>query len=169
MRSIHRIGAITTALPVGIILVTGIFLQLKKEWAWVQPPTQQGSGTEIMLDWNDMLLAAQSIPEANVRSWSNIDRIDVRPARGIAKLRCDNRWEIQLDLATGEVLSSTYRRSDVIESIHDGSWFSDSAKLYLWLPSAVFLLILWLTGLYLWVLPRWVLAKRRRVAQKLSW
>jgi hypothetical protein len=47
-----------------------------------------------------------------------------------------------------------YRRSDVIEQIHDGSFFSDAVKLYVFLPTGVFLILMWGTGLYLFLLPR---------------
>lgn len=159
-RQLHRFGAILTALPVIVIFVTGFFLQLKKDWAWVQPPTERGSSTELELGWDAILAAAASVPEAEITTWDDVDRLDVRPARGMLKVRANNRWEVQVDTKTGAVLSSTYRRSDLIESIHDGSWFHDKAKLFLWLPTSVLLVGLWLTGVYLWWLPH--LFKRRR-------
>ncbi len=76
-------------------------------------------------------------------------------------MRCSNRWEVQLDLADANVLSSTYRRSDLIESIHDGSWFHPLAKTWVWLPAGAVLLVLWGTGLYLWWLPHAVRRRRR--------
>ena len=51
-----------------------------------------------------------------------------------------------------------YRRSDLIESLHDGSWFHDRAKLWVFLPTAAVVLMLWGTGIYLFFLPlavRW--------------
>ncbi|MEM7396798.1 MAG: PepSY domain-containing protein, partial [Verrucomicrobiota bacterium] len=62
-------------------------------------------------------------------------------------------WEIQVDHQTGEVLGYAYRRSDLIESIHDGSFFHDKVKLGIFLPSAVILLLLWITGIYLFIYP----------------
>ena len=136
-RSLHRWGAVLTALPLLVIIVTGLLLQLKKEWAWVQPPTQRGAGTELALSWEQILEAARAVPEAGIDSWEDVDRLDVRPGKGMLKVRAKSRWELQLDAATGELLSSTYRRSDLIESLHDGSWFHDAAKLWIWLPTAV--------------------------------
>jgi uncharacterized iron-regulated membrane protein len=156
----HRIGAIATALPVIVIFTTGFLLQLKKDWTWVQPPTERGSSTELALSWDAILAAVSAVPEAEITSWGDVDRLDVRPGRGMLKVRANNRWEVQLDARTGEVLSSTYRRSDLIESIHDGSWFHDKVKLFLWLPTAVVLVGMWLTGVYLWWLPHGM--KRRR-------
>ena len=36
-RKAHRWGAIAVALPFLVVIATGILLQLKKNWSWVQP------------------------------------------------------------------------------------------------------------------------------------
>ena len=127
-RDVHRWGSLLVALPVAVIIVTGVILQLKKESAWIQPPTQKGSSGEPSLSFDQIITATRQVPEAEVESWSDIDRLDVRPGKGMLKVRCQNRWEVQLDAKTGEVLQVAYRRSDVIESIHDGSFFHGQAK-----------------------------------------
>ncbi|MFK7818230.1 MAG: PepSY domain-containing protein, partial [Planctomycetaceae bacterium] len=106
------------------------------------------------------LQVASSVEEAEVSSWEDIDRIDVRPSKGIAKIQCANRWELQVDLSSGELLSSTYRRSDFIESLHDGSFFSDEAKLWVFFPNGLVLLGLWFSGAWLWYIP--FAAKRKK-------
>ena len=78
------------------------------------------------------------------------------------KIRCKNRWEIQLDANSGEVLQVAYRRSDLIESIHDGSFFHDRVKLWVFLPAALVLGVLWLTGSYLFFLHYCAKWKQRR-------
>jgi uncharacterized iron-regulated membrane protein len=154
----HRWGAILIALPFLLVIVTGLLLQLKKEWSWVQPPTQRGQGKTPSVSLEAILDAARSQPEAGVQGWDDVDRLDIQPNRGIAKLQARSRWEVQVDLATGDVLQVAYRRSDLIESLHDGSWFHDRAKLWVFLPTAVVVLGLWVTGVYLFFLPhavRW--------------
>lgn len=55
--------------------------------------------------------------------------------------------------------------SDLIESIHDGSFFGGNAtKLGLFLPAGVGLLLLWMTGLWMIWVP--FIAKRRRRLQR---
>jgi hypothetical protein len=161
-RKLHRWGALLTFAPLAIIITSGLLLQLKKDWSWVQPPTLRGQGQELTLGWDEILEATINVPEAEVQGWDDIDRLDVRPEKGLVKVRCNNRWEVQLDAETGAVLSSTRRRSDLIESIHDGSWFHDRAKLWIWLPTAIILCGLWGTGVYLWLLPH-LFRRRRRV------
>ena len=97
------------------------------------------------------------------RSWDDVNRLDVRPGRGMVKVWLNNGWEVQVDLGTGRVLQTAYRRSDLIESIHDGSFFAgDWTKLGLFLPAGLVLLLLWLSGLWMWWVP--FVAKRRRAA-----
>lgn len=159
-RLIHRWGSIAIALPVLLVIVTGLILLLKKDVAWIQPPTQKGKVAELGLSFDQILEATKGVPEAKVESWDDIDRLDVRPSKGLVKVRAKNRWEVQVDATTGEVLHVAYRRSDLIESLHDGSFFHDKVKLWVMLPAAVVLLVLWVTGIYLFAQPH--LARRRR-------
>ena len=153
-RKLHRWGAVACAVPLLLVIGTGLLLQLKKQVTWVQPPTRKGEESNLpQTQWPDILAIATTVPDAGVNSWADVDRLDLRPSRGIVKVRCKNRWELQLDIATGAVLSSTYRRSDLIESLHDGSFFSDVAKLWIFLPSGIILMGLWVTGAWLWYLP----------------
>jgi len=161
-RDVHRWGSILIALPVAVIIVTGVILQLKKESAWVQPPTRQGSSSELSLSFDQILTATQGVPEAEVENWDDIDRLDVRPGKGMLKVRCKNGWEVQLDANSGIVLQVAYRRSDLIESIHDGSFFHDSFKFWVFLPTALVLGTLWVTGIYLFFLPYYAKWKKRR-------
>ncbi len=161
-RKSHRWGAILIALPFLLVIATGILLQLKKEWSWVQPQTLRGKGKTPTISMEAMLDAARSQPEAQVQGWGDVDRLDIQPSRGIAKVLARSRWQVQVDLQTGEVLQVAYRRSDLIESLHDGSWFHDRAKLWLFLPMALVVLGLWVTGIYLFFLPYAVRWSRRR-------
>jgi uncharacterized iron-regulated membrane protein len=161
-RVTHRWGSILVLIPTAVILFSGIALQLKKELAWIQPPTRPGAATGLSLSFDQILAAARKVPEAKVDDWDDIDRLDVRPSKGMLKIRCKNRWEIQLDANSGEVLQVEYRRSDVIESIHDGSFFHDRVKLWVFLPAALVLGVLWLTGIYLFVLPYYAKWNKRR-------
>jgi uncharacterized iron-regulated membrane protein len=163
-RTLHRWGAIVVALPLGIVVVTGILLQVKKEWSWLQPPERRGSGGPPRISFDQMLQIARTVPEAGIQEWADVDRIDVRPGRGMAKLRTADYFEIQIDTTTGAVLQSAFRRSDLIETIHDGSWFHERVKMLVFLPAGVLLLGLWMTGLYLWALP--IVKKRRGRARR---
>ena len=153
------------AVPLALVIGTGILLLLKKDVEWIQPPTQAGSMSEPGLSFDRILEVARTVPEAEIRSWDDIERVDVRPFNGMLKVRAMNRWEIQLDATTGAILQVAYRRSDLIESLHDGTFFHDKAKLWVLLPNAVVLLGMWLTGIYLFLLPYRARRRRRQRAE----
>ena len=167
-RKIHYWASAIVAIPLLVIICSGLLLQAKKQSAWVQPPERRGTGTTPVLSLDDVLARVKEVPGMHVSSWDDVNRLDVRPGRGVVKVWLQNGYEVQVDLGTGNVLQVAYRRSDLIESIHDGSFFGgDWTKLGLFLPAGLTLLLLWLGGLWMFWVPFW--AKRKRaVAQRLS-
>ena len=157
-------------LQVGVIIGAGLLLMLKKEIDWIQPPTQRGSAENQMPDVSlaEMLKAAQGVPQAGLSSWRDLSRVDVKPDKGVVKFIGKNNWEVQVDARNGAVLQAAYRRSDIIESIHDGSFFAGWTKLYVFLPTGVVLFVLWLTGIYLFALPHVKRMRKRRIRRAAS-
>lgn len=166
-RKIHHWGAIICALPILVVLITGVLLLLKKDFDWIQPPTQKSPGGEPTLSYPQLLTTVQSVPEANINSWEDIKRLDVRPNKGVIKVRAASGWEIQLHHQTGEIKQVAYRRTDLIEALHDGSFFHQLAKHWVFLPAAIILTVLWITGIYLFLLPR-IVRRKKRLAQSPS-
>lgn len=162
IRDIHHWGSIVIAVPLLIVIGAGVLLMLKKQIDWIQPPSQRGVGVAILENGSPdaqplsvLFTAAQSAKPDAFASWDKVSRVDIKPGRDIVKFISEDNWEVQVDLANGQVLQTAYRRSDVIESIHDGSFFAEKAKLFLFLPAALVLFVLWLTGLYMFFLPYW--------------
>lgn len=145
-RRIHYWAAILSALPILIITITGILLLIKKQVEWIQPPTQKSPTSQLSLALPDILTIAQTSPQAQIQDWKDIRRLDVRPKHSIIKIRAQNGWEIQIDSQHGKILQTKYRRTDLIESLHDGTYFHENVKLWVYLPAAILLLILWITG-----------------------
>jgi hypothetical protein len=154
------------AIPILIITASGLLLQIKKQWNWVQPAEMKGSSDVPSIPFESMLDNVKKIKGFESATWKDIKRIDIRPKKGIAKLSMNSDIEIQMDTDTGEVLQTAIRRSDWIESLHDGSYFGgDWTKLGIFLPAGVCLLLLWLTGLWMFWLPfqtRWRKATAKR-------
>jgi uncharacterized iron-regulated membrane protein len=140
------------ALPLLLILCSGMLLLLKKQISWIQPATMRGQEDTPTLTFDEIMGIARTTPEAEIQSWDDIERLDVRPSRGIIKIRAKNNWEIQIDHTSGAVLQTEYRRSDIIESIHDGSFFFERAKPWMFLTVAAGFLLLWITGVYLFAI-----------------
>ena len=162
-RFVHRWGSIAALLPIVIIIVSGVILQLKKDVPYIQPPTQAGTASQLSLSFDQILDVAKTVPQAEIASWDDIGRLDVRPGKGVVKVRGKNRYEIQIDTHTGQILQVAVRRSDLIESIHDGSYFHDLVKRWVFLPAGLVLACLVYTGGHLFLLPYLVRRRRKQV------
>ena len=165
-RQLHRFATVLIVDPFFVVLISGLLLQVKKQSDWIQPPTQTGTPGPPTLSYSAALQSARGVEKAGIQDWSDVDRLDVRPDDGTIKVRGRNGWEVQVDARTGTILQVAKRRSDLIESIHDGSYFHDKAKLWIFLPSAILVFGLWLTGVYLFYLPygvKWRKESRDRV------
>jgi hypothetical protein len=166
VRRLHYWVSIVFALPGLVLIGSGILLQTKKHWSWVQPAEARGTGTEPAISLDELMQRLVARPELGVGGWDDVRRIDLRPGRGVAKVWLESGNEVQVDLGTGAILRSAYRRSDLIESIHDGSYFGgDWTKLGLFFPAGLLLLFLWLSGLWMFYLPLSVKRRRRRQAR----
>lgn len=92
---------------------------------------------------------------------SEVDRIDIRPDKGTAKLTFKKHFtEVQLDGYSGEVLSIAMRHSDWIEKVHDGSIVDfyttgdEGAKLTYSTLVSIGLILLAFSGFFLWYYPK---------------
>jgi hypothetical protein len=147
------LGIITT----GIVLllgVTGILLNHKRALG-LMPDVPH----EPTADFGDALslasLAGRAALAAPAASDAGVDRMDVRPRDGIIKVRFrdDAVTEVTLDISDGRVLHVGERNDVFLEKLHSGEIFGDRWVLLSDL-GAVALVILVLTGYWLWLFPR---------------
>lgn len=162
LRKIHYWTSLPLLVTVFVIAVTGSMLALKKDFDALQPPTRTGSRPgDLSRPLGDITTAAsRAIGTAD----GDVERIDVRPGDGIAKVVFRSRTEVQVDLASAKVLQVGYRTSDLIETIHDFSILGGWAKYLLSFGSGLAILGMAATGGYLFVLPMLVRRRKRRQA-----
>lgn len=161
----HKWAGIIAAVILINLSGTGFLLLIKKQSAWVQPPESRGAEPNTFgIGLHDIVTICQPHAELGIESWDDINRLDVRPGKGLVKVRANNDWEAQIDLSTGELMQVAYRRSDFIESIHDGSFYADWAHAYLWPVAAITFIFLAFSGYWLWLEPKYRKAKRKRRA-----
>ncbi len=98
---------------------------------------------------------------SSILSWNDIELIDIGYSQGLMKVLTYDDIEIKIDVSNTEILQVAQPRSDLIESIHDGSWFAEFAKLWLFFPSRLIFLLLWVTGRVLFILPFYLRAKNK--------
>ena len=157
-----------------LIFTTGVLLQLKKQSNWIQPSIEKTSTNKptMLISY---LEAAKSVPEANIKSWEDIDRIDIRPDKGIAKIRSNNHWEIQIDSATAEIFSvnslcfflqsagQKFSFQMLKPELLLASFFTDYVKFGWFLPTGILLIVVSISGIYMFLLPLMIKRKRTRL------
>ncbi|MDG0816414.1 PepSY-associated TM helix domain-containing protein [Bdellovibrio svalbardensis] len=152
-RKWHRWISVAIALPFVITLTTGILLATRGFNSWVQPeyaPIKTG----LSVSFEQILTAAQSIPEAKIKSWKDVSQIDIRPATGNIRLRAKNtQWEIQIDGATGQVTGTGIRRASFLTSLHEGAYFGPFVRYGVFLPSALGVFFLLASGIAIFTQP----------------
>jgi len=148
------VGVVVTFLTISLS-VTGVMLNHKRLLGFM-PGTdvERPEAFEASLplpELGRLALAAVSPAVAE----AGIDRMDVRPGDGIIKVRFDDAdvTEVTLALDTGEVLVIGLRNDVFLEKLHSGEIFGDS-----WILlsdfGAVALVLLLLTGFWIWLYPR---------------
>lgn len=175
-RWVHRKLAIALFVFFLLISITGILLGIKKNTGLLAP-TQKGissdQSTWLPVDSLTTIALAYLHDSVSAGLSPELDRIDIRPGKGIAKYIFKNHYTgLQLDCASGKVLSVEKRKSDFIEDLHDGSILDDlfgtkdePAKISYTLLMGVSLLMLIISGFWLWYGPK-IIRRKKRGAEK---
>ena len=162
-RDIHYWGSLVLLLTTLVVATTGILLAVRKDFHQLQPVQQEGVRAGLSdRPISGMLAAVNARPGFERVTAEDLDRIDIRPKDGIAKVILKDRTELQVDIHTLEVLQVGYRTSDLLEQIHSGTIVGDWGKYVLSLPTGFGLLLLWGTGIYLFLLPFLARARQRK-------
>ena len=170
-RKIHRYIAIAAFFFLLMISVTGLLLIWKKNsGGYLLADSQKGSSTDISqwLSFDSLRnIAVTTLHDSISPDLSpRLNRIDARPDKGMVKFVFEEHyWAIQLDCATGKVLQIERRRADFIENLHDGSYFDQFTGGFFKISYGTFvglsLLLLTITGFFLWINPRRMRKKKR--------
>ena len=165
-RKIHRTTGALLFIFFFFISVTGLLLGWKKDTNGVILPKTQEGTTSNLQEWLSVdslhniachTLHTSVSPDLSLE----LDRIDMRKDKGSVKfVFVEQYYEVQLDGATGNVLSIGQRKSDFLENVHDGSILdrylgtSGAIKLVYTSVMGVSLLMFTITGFWLWYGPK---------------
>lgn len=142
----HRWISVLIAVPFTVTLITGIVLATRGFNTWVQPD-HSAFNSELTISFNRILESARSVPEAKIHTWKDVSQIDVRPSTGNIRVRARHTlWEIQIDGATGAVTGKGLRRFSWLVSLHEGAYFGPVVRYGVFLPSALGVLFLLVSG-----------------------
>ena len=60
LRKVHYWGSVIIALPIAVVIGTGLLLQLKKEVTWIQPAEIKTKAREVSITPDQILKAAMA-------------------------------------------------------------------------------------------------------------
>ena len=155
---------------VGVVLLvtaaTGFLLLKKKDWDWIQPPVTVGEPgpAKSLKPLQDVYAAVLALGLPEFRDEADVARIDFRPDKGVHKVTSKRgNLEVQVCATTLRTSAPRRRASDLLEQIHDGSWFGDTAHAWISPTAALALLFLSVSGYVMWLWPKW---QRRRTRSR---
>jgi uncharacterized iron-regulated membrane protein len=138
-----------------IICITGILLNHKRSLGLMpEVPNEPSGDLPEALALSALSEAAGAVVDSAIVA-AGIDRMDVRPADGLVKVRYKDRrvTEVTVDINTGQVLAIGERNDQFLEKLHSGQLFGD-----VWVlvtdAGALFLLGVMVSGYWLWLYPK---------------
>ena len=153
---------------VGVVLLvtaaTGFLLLKKKDWEWIQPPVTVGEPgpASSLKPLQDVYAAVFALGLPEFRDEADVARIDFRPSQGVHKVTSKRgNLEVQVCATTLRTSEPRHRASDLLEQIHDGSWFGSAMHAFVSPAAALALLFLSLSGYWMWLWPKWQRRKSR--------
>ncbi len=162
-RRIHRFVAVPLFVFMFIIGLSGVLLGWKKQLG-LRPPAQQGVNLDasFWIPIDSLQKIAIGYAKDSLHLDTLIDRIDIRPNKATAKVAFIHHYtELQLDCATGKVLSSKPRLHDFVEHVHDGTIIdrllgtkNEQAKISYTTITSISLMLLAFSGFWMWLNPR---------------
>lgn len=160
-RKSHRYISLVIAVPILITLITGVTLMMRGQFSYIQPPNLKGSQPLVAprISAETVLQTLQDIPQSEVSTWKDVNSLIFSPAKGTYQARLANDYLVQIDAHTGATLDVSYRRTNVLIALHQGSFFHKKVMLWIFFPSGLGLLFLWVSGMYLSIYPQ---VKRRK-------
>lgn len=160
-RRLHKYIAIPMMIFMFVLGATGLLLTWKSE-------LQLKPNSQTTIKRSEQLISLQDIHDTAIQFAdslaisSEINRIDYRPKKGIAKVRFETHFtEIQIDCYSGKILHSGQRNDTIIEMLHDGSIVdyligssSENTKLLYSTITALSLILLSISGFWMWLKPK---------------
>lgn len=141
LRRWHRRVSILIALPLAVIIVTGMALQLRNQFESIQPKTVPTANTGAPLI---------SLETALSKVTGTVDQVIYRPEKNALAVRLKDGMEVQLHPQTGEVLKRAPRRTNFLIDLHQGSFLGPWSQFGVFILTGQGLLFLLISGLLIY-------------------
>lgn len=141
LRKQHRYVAVTIMLPLIVMVLTGLMLQMRNQFEWIQPSTVKSTAE------NGPMLNPEQVMKL---AGEGVEQIIYRPGKNNISVRLKSGVETQYHSQTGELLKSAPRRSGFLIELHQGSWMGPWGQYFIHLSSGLGLLFLIISGAMIW-------------------
>lgn len=145
-RKNHRVIGLIITLPLLMTVITGIILQLRGQFEFIQPAPVK---TELT---SSPLLTFEKISEQFGEK--NIEQIIWKPSKASLVVRLKNGDEAHLHPQTGEVFKQLPRRTSFLIELHQGSWLGKFGQYGIHFLSGLGLFFLIISGLVIYPFKR---------------
>lgn len=146
LRIDHRWIAIIIMIPILITTITGTLLLMRNQISWIQPQTLKRDRSEQWATIDQVFDAIRHEPKTHIQSWKEISSIIYKASKGTIQIRTKNKQLIQLDGTSAEILSIAPRRTGWLIQLHEGTYWGKGVRLYVFLPAALGLILLIISG-----------------------
>jgi uncharacterized iron-regulated membrane protein len=148
LRKWHAYLGLIAFLPLFATAFTGVFLQLRSKFEWIQPKP-----VPVTIEEGKPLLPVEEI----LRRFSSgeIDSFMYRPGKSGYIIRLKNGDEVQVHPQTGVMQKSAPRVSTTLIRIHEGSWMGPFGALIIHFSAGIILLFLLVSGLFIFPWKKW--------------
>jgi len=173
-RAVHRICGFIGALALILISLTGFLLALKGQVSAIKIPTQKGTKFVTQQDLihpSVVMEKAFALGIAELAEIGHIDRLELHLGKSVYKVTSKEGYhEVQVDGVSGKVLSVGKRNDQLLEDIHDLSYFHPSFRIWVLPVVATILFVLGTTGLVIYITPifRRIQFKRQQKAKQVQ-
>lgn len=160
-RNLHKWLGIIPAIIFLMVSITGILLIFSKQLA-LSPKMQKGVQADLntAIPVEQVIKTSMDLKNENLKTLKDIKRVEFHPLNRVYKVRTKSGFEVQIDMSTGKVLKAEKSISSTILSLHTGAFFGTWFKEYIVGGSSVALIIVTITGVYLFVNP--IVRRKRR-------
>ena len=167
-----------------LIATTGLMLAWRSLFSTTVFEDNQVRGSATFKNWLPLdsleCLAARSLTEKTANRFTHSERTDIRLSRGYINLQFKGNFYVQVDGASGKTILIEQKAGAWIQDLHDGAildgWMSNKSGISKKIYSSVTglaLLLLTISGFYLWYKPKQIkqarkTGKNRKIMEELA-
>jgi len=151
IKNIHLALSGIIFVPVGAIVISGIFLLFRSSLTFMSPTAPTSPVIEKGVPPIALELAIKKFESSNALGFkkSNIKALQYNFDKGIIDLRTDSDYQFFISAYDGHILSYGKKRSLWFHKIHETFLLNDYGKKLIIIPTAISLFVLWGTGIFM--------------------